>query len=336
MKYMFFNRFYILAFIGTLMCSTLFIVLYNNKQHTARNYHYRIAMLVPATHPSMDQIMQGFTTTIQQLVPNTKIDTFNANGDKMLLKAQSQKIALSNYDAIFTIGATASQMTHTFLKKEQSITPLIIAAVADPFALGLTLQDGTHPGVTGITDHYDRNDQINRLLSLIPVQHPLLIYAPEGKSAIEKEVNDCKQAFAQHNIILTTLPIYHLSEIQPKLIPLLHKHDLVMTLTDHTICSVMDTLIKLCNQHHVPLYTSELDSNKKGATFSYGVHERDYGVLGAQLAHGLIIDKTPITQLPIISMQPFYFLINKHALTYQRITLSQHQLDQYSNHEKPL
>src|SRR3989338_7664393 len=99
---MFINRFYIIfGIFGTILfMSSIYLtnVLYHKKNTSTQSC--RVALLIPAVHPSMHQIEQGFISTLKQLLPQVKIDSFNANGDKILMKEQSNKIATSNYDAV--------------------------------------------------------------------------------------------------------------------------------------------------------------------------------------------------------------------------------------------
>ena len=311
--------------------SIVFIVRF--IMHTSQSVPIKkIAVLIPAVHPSMQQIETGFVETIGAIDPSIRIDIFNATGDKTLMFGQAQKIASSSYEAVFTIGANASQMMTTALSKKNASTPVVFAAVSDPVALGLVASFNDHNYATGIIDVYNRDEQVSRILSLIPIKNPLIIYCPEGKASIEKDIEACKKAFEHYGITLATLPIYHLNEIQPKLSALITKHDLIITLTDHTICSAMDTIITLCNRFKVPLYTSELDSNDKGAAFSYGVHEKDYGILGAKIVLQLVNEGKSCLDIPITTMYPFYFKINKKAALKQTHLAS----EKLTPHDDPL
>jgi ABC-type uncharacterized transport system substrate-binding protein len=77
------------------------------QQRTPHIGHsYRIAIFEPASHPAMDEIVQGFTDTIKKNSSAHYIfNRYNANGNKTLLRAQAEDIIHNNYDLIMTIGA---------------------------------------------------------------------------------------------------------------------------------------------------------------------------------------------------------------------------------------
>ena len=267
----------------------------------------RVALLVPAVHPSMYQIEQGFISTLRKELPQVVIDSYNANGDKVLMKGQVEKITSDNYDLIFTIGTNASQLTKTALTKKHKTTPLLFAAVSDPIKRGIVNPENPEDAVSGVVDSCDRNDQINLLLLAKPtIKRMLLVYDPSSNPALEEEKNKLTALFAQRGITLSSVSVFALKEIQQKVPALLGNNDVVITLTDHTVCSGMDSLIKLCNQQGITLFTSELDSNDKGAALSYGVHEAEYGIENAHKAAAILGKGIHAYAIPITPLKNFY------------------------------
>ncbi len=286
---------------------------------------FKVAVLVPASHPSMDAITEGFKATLKSTVPEARVELFNANGSKTLMKGQVEEIVASHYDLVFSVGTGASQMLKSSIAKHGSTMPLVFAAVSDPRAAGLidtVVTDGLV--VTGIVDHYNREEQLKLLSGIKDVKKPLLVYDPSSNPGFEKEREEIAAVFAKKGITLTSIPVFQTNEIQQKVAGSVGNYDLVMTLTDHTVCAGMDTLIKLCDKHGVTLFTSELDSNDKGAALSYGVNERDYGVQGAQMARQILNEK----QRPeVTAITNFYLKLNRAALKRQGVVVSNEMLD---------
>lgn len=292
-----------------------------NKKRTSNGP--RVALLLPAVHPSMDQIKEGFISTLSKELPTVVIDSYNANGDKVLMKGQVEKITSDRYDLIFTVGTNASQLTKTALTKKHKTTPLLFAAVSDPVKRGIVNPENPEDAVSGVIDSHNCNDQVTMLLLAKPdTKHILLVYDPSCNPALEEEKNKLISSFTQYEITLSSVSIFNLKEIQQKVPALLKNNDVVMTLTDHTLCSGMDSLIKICNQEGVTLFTSELDSNDKGAALSYGVHEREYGSESAQKAIAILKEKRPAHSIPITPLKNFYLKINQTTAPLQRVTLS--------------
>ncbi|NBQ17551.1 hypothetical protein EBU24_04490 [bacterium] len=304
-----------------------------NQVSVANDKTYKVAVLIPAVHPSMDQIENGFADTLKKVIPAVKVDIFNASGNKVLMKGLAQEIVEKNYDIAFAVGTGASQMLKASIDKfytdngsNNKRLPLVFAAVSDPVAAGLVDENKM---VTGVIDQYDFNDQIELLMLLKKVKKPLLVYDSNSNQAFEKQVKDIEKVFASYDAHLTVVPVSHINEVYQKVSGVINGHDLIMTLTDHTICSAMDSLVKLCSTHGITLFTSELDSNAKGAALSYGVNERDYGVQAAEQVLESLVDRKEIAEIPVRIISPFYIKINKATASLQGLNISKEQFNLY-------
>ena len=282
----------------------------------------RIAVLLPAVHPSMNAIEAGFSTTLKTALPTCSITVFNANGDKVLMKGQVEKITSDAYDLIFTVGTTASQMTKTALTKKQSSTPLIFAAISDPVKRGIIDPNNPQEAVTGVIESYDYADQVDLLLTAKPeTKQIVMVYDPASNPALEELATTLKNALEKRKISVQQVSVYALKDLQQKVPAFLPQADVVLTLTDHTVCSGMDSLIKLCARHGVTLFTSELDSNDKGAALSYGVQEADYGKEAAKQAVAILKENLPAHTIPVASLKEFYLLVNTKTAAQQGLTI---------------
>lgn len=296
--------------IVVLVATVVYPYFFSSKKSSGK----QIALILPAVHPSMDAIEKGCIETLAQLIPDAQVTVYNANGNKTLLKGQAEKIVRQKYDGCCAIGTNASTMMATILEKNQSNMPLVAIAVSPEVAQRLS---SLYEYVTGVTDHADKKQQIEVLLRLKEVKHPVLVYDPGSNPAFEEDKKEYETLFQQHGIMLSAISVYSMQEVYQKLSGTIASYDLVLTLTDHTVCAAMDALIKLCSQHGVTLYTSELDSNDKGAALSYGVQEREYGVTAAHLLEKIY---TTGSLVPFKKSGPFYLKINKKTATVQGLT----------------
>src|SRR5260221_9543636 len=124
------------------------------KQNHSVAHDYRVALFVPAVHPAMTEIINGFKQTVNSASDKKYIfDEYNANGNATLLRAQADEIVQSKYDLVFTVGAQCSQSIFELSKKRQSQMPQVFTAVDDPVEMGI-VRSLNHPGgmVTGTTD----------------------------------------------------------------------------------------------------------------------------------------------------------------------------------------
>lgn len=324
-------------FIPLIIATILITIGYNifhHKNKSSFGQTCRIAIFEPATHPAIDEIVDGFITTMKKNSPlEYTFDRYNANGNKTLLRSQAEEIIHQNYDLIMPIGADPTRTLHELTSKKKITTPIVFDAVSDPVSLGIiasTKSSGNN--VTGIEEVPDYEDQINKLLLIKPAtKNILLVYDPIIKAGIhEVWAQDIKKITDAKNITLHFAKVFHTNEIQAKVQPLLTNTDVVMILTDHTTVSGIDSLIILCNRYNVTLYASDLNSGDKGAALSYGVTQYDLGVDAAQLALKIIIDRQKPTDIPIVSPRSKKLKINRTTINKQGIALSDEQMQKLS------
>jgi len=289
----------------------------------------RIAILTPVTHQSLEQIEKGFRETLEKSDKKKyEFTTYNANGNKMLLQAQANEIVNGNFDLIFTIGAQSSQLVKAISLKKQKTTPIVFGAVSEPEQLGL-VQSCQKPGgnVTGVVETADFKTQIDLLRAIKPAtKNILLIYDPTQKGGLEKEKQEVEKIVTSLGLKLFPVEVFGIGEIYPKLQASIAQADVVLVLKDNTVVSAIDSVIKLCNLHHVTLLTTDLDSGDKGAVLSYGVEERQFGVYGAQLARKILEEKIVPATLSCVEIKERVFKINARMLEQQGLVISSEQL----------
>jgi len=317
----------IIIIIGVAIIATVY---YSQKSNiTKAHASYAIAIFEPASHPAIDEIVDGFITTIKKHGISTyAFDRYNANGNKTLLRSQAEEILHRNYNIIMTIGADPTRTLHELTSKKKITTPIVFDAVSDPVSLGIIASlSSSGNNITGVEEVPDYNDQIKKLLLVKPsTKNIVLVYDPIIKAGIhETWAQDIKKITDAKNINLTVAKVFHTNEIQAKVQPLMTHADVVMILTDHTTVSGIDSLITLCNRYNVTLYASDLNSGDKGAALSYGVTQYDLGVDAATLALKIIDEHVLPTNIPIISPKIKNLKINCSTMQKQGLTLSAQQ-----------
>src|SRR5262245_16917102 len=89
-----------------------------------------IAILTPVTHPSLEQTEKGFKETIETHYPGKyRFVTYNAQGNKTLMRSEIEEIAQKDFALVFTIGTLASQMTKEVFDKKGLETPIVFSSV---------------------------------------------------------------------------------------------------------------------------------------------------------------------------------------------------------------
>lgn len=295
------------------------------EQTNSRSLH--IALFTPITHPALEEIEQGFKDELQKLSEKPcHFTTFNANGNRTLLRAQAEEIVNGNYDLIFSMGAVCSQTIAELIKKKGLKTPHVFAGVDGPeFALSL---QSLNPSTTGVYVKSEYTQAMSLLFRIKPhTKNILLVYDPTQGVGLEKYKQEIEEYIKEHGALLHGVEIYQTNEIQQKVAVALSNIDMVFVLTDNTVVAGIDSLIALCNRFGVPLFASDVPSGKKGAALVYAIREYESGAGAAHKAQAILEGKKP-QEILVSAITNFQFYVNKDAMKMQNLAIDTETLQQ--------
>jgi putative ABC transport system substrate-binding protein len=269
-----------------------------------------IGIIEPLEHNAMAKIVAGFTTTLQeQYHKPVVIKVENAQNDMNLERAIIQKMQAANYTMIVPIGVAATQMTLSMVHDKPVVSLASDFTKAD--------QQKLQPCNVAVV-----HDEISaqQLLAFIHTTYPQLTHLTLVHSSADKVLPEVQAAIAAgkaygitiHHVMVSSLPeLYSAAQALPA------DTQGIFVLKDSLIVSGISTLAKVAAVQHIPLITSDQGSVQDGAGFALGVHEREIGVQGAQLAAAVLKGKA-ICTLPIVDMTNLTVFINEHALQLEK------------------
>lgn len=296
--------------LGALIITTFVYMVIQKTMHAQDGI--RIALLTPVTHPALQEVEQGFKETLQQTLPSARYTTFNANGNKTLLRAQAEELVAGNYDLIFTMGAGASQTVAELLSKKQLAIPHVFSAI-DGHQLAYSLQKMYHCS-TGAYLDVDYTKHMDMLFTLKPdIKTIVLVYDPMHGTGLEPYKRQLADYVKKFGANLHAIEVYSPHEIQQKVSAALVGADAVFVLIDNTVVSGIDALITLCNKHSILLMVSDIPSGKKGATIAYGITEYESGAQAAHKAAEILVEGKEACDIAVTPITTFNLLINKNA-----------------------
>lgn len=282
-----------------------------------------IAILTPVTHPSLEQIEKGFRETMEGSYPGLfRFTTYNAQGNKTLMRSEIEEVARQNYALVFTLATSPSQMTREVFEKKGIEIPIVFTCVNDPVGFHIVSSEETRAEhVTGVKEMVRFEEEMAALLAYKPtVQTVLLVYDPSNPG-LSKDQQQIEQILKKQGIALQNVEIYKANELLSKVEPFMAKADAVIVLKDNTVVSGLDALVKLCDRYRVPLMASDLDSPDRGAAFGYGVHEIEFGIEGAKKAIQILVNGEQPGNIPVTPIENFTLRVNSDAAIRQGITL---------------
>lgn len=284
--------------------------------------HYRIAILTPLTHPSLEQVQKGFKDTLK----GSTFDVYNALGNQALMRTEIEEIAAKNYDLVFAVTTQATKMTKEVFEKKQLTVPIVFATVPHIMLSLLESKPTDVVHLTGSSEVTDYAKEIELITYLKKdVQTVLLVYDPTI-AGLEQNRQEVESILKQKGIQLIAVEIFKTNEIRQKILPFITKTDVLLFLKDNTVVTGIDTLSKLCEAHQVLLCASDLDSVEKGAALGFGVHEYDYGTVAAQQAKQILDQHQAPKDVPIVPVDHFHLKINPANLKKQGLELDPHLL----------
>lgn len=294
------------------------------KTPTERVNRRRIALFTPITHPALGDIEQGFKDELQKLTPQLAYDfsTFNANGNRTLLRAQAEEIVQGDYDLIFSMGALCTQTIAELLKKKGIKTPQVFGGVEGPgFAESVA---ATNEFSTGVYVKPDYKQEMKLLHTLKPTtKNILLVYDPTQGTGQEKYKQEIEEYLKPYGSTLHSVEIYQTNEIQQKVAGFLPTMDVVLVLPDNTVVAGIDSLIALCNRYGVTLLASDLNSGKKGAALAYGVTEYESGTGAAKKAAAILAEGKKPHKLGVSPVIDLRIEINKETMKPQHLEIDE-------------
>lgn len=305
------------------------LLVYNMHFKESLKTDYRVAIFAPAVHPAMDEIEAGFKDGLKEGNKSYHFDTYNANGNKTLLRAQAEEIIQKGYDLIFTIGTMCSHTMYTLTSKKGITTPVVFTAVDDPVKLGLVASletSGNH--LTGTTVQDDLEGQCDALLRVKPdTKNVLFVYDPADGAGRDELCSHIAKALEKRGVGCACIQVFQAHEIQQKVMPFIEQADVVLIYTDHTTVSGIDSLIALCNRFGKTLYASDLNSVDKGAALAYGVREFDHGMQAAKKALQILQDGKVPALVPVTPVQEQRLKINTATMQQQGLELTRDELE---------
>src|SRR5271155_2378373 len=164
--------------IGLLASGVCIVLVRYLQKETCTSDVIRIAFFTPTTHPALEEIEQGFKETMNaKSAKSCEIITYNANGNRTLLRAQAEEIVHGSYDLICTLGTMCSQTMAELLHKRNMQTPHVFCAVdGEEFAQSLVHVNASTTGVYVQLDYLKEMDVLHEIKP--GIKNILLVYDP--------------------------------------------------------------------------------------------------------------------------------------------------------------
>ena len=262
-------------------------------------------------HPSLDAAFNGFKKAIEDAGLEVEYDVQMGHGDQNTLSAIANNFVGDKVDLIF---ANSTPSAQTALKATKDI-PIVFTSVTDPIGAKL-VNSMEEPGgnATGTIDNHP--DAIKKMVAFIHEQFDVkdlgTIYNA-GEQNSRAQIDLVKHALKGTGIKLYERSVSTTSEVKQAAESLIGKVDAIYIVTDNTVVSGLDAVIKVAEEEDIPLFVGELDSVAKGGFAAFGFKYDDIGYRAGEMAAQILKgEKTP-AEIPVEYPPNLKLVLNKKA-----------------------
>ncbi len=299
----------------------------DNNANTETDKPYKIGIIQPMDHPSLNQIHETIETELKNQGYGDKIEIVykNANGDNTLLPSIIQSMIDDNVDLLVPIATGTAQATMA----ATTTVPIVFSAVSNPVAAGLvTALDQTTGNITGVSNSIPIEDIFALATQLTPnVKTFGFVYNSSevnSASGIERAKEYCdNNGIAYKEAIITGT-----ADLQQAASSLIGDIDAFFTPNDNTVASAMPTYLQVANDANIPIYVGADSMVKDGGLATVGI---DYTVLGRQTAQMIIriMNGEKIADNPVEQIAEYAKMINMKSANQLGITIPDELKDKF-------
>lgn len=247
---------------------------------TATTEKYKIAIIQPVDHPSLNQIRDTIVSELDALGLGDKveIELQNANGDATLLPTIMQDMIGSGVDMLVPIATGTAQAAMA----ATTTVPIVFSAVSNPVEAGLvTSFEETTGNITGVSNSIAIEDIFALAAELTPNATTFGFVYNSSEINSSTGIARAKAYCDEHGIGYKDATITGTADLQQAAASLVGEVDAFFTPNDNTVASAMPTYLQVAMEAKLPIYVGADSMVKDGGLATVGI---DYTVLGKQTA----------------------------------------------------
>ncbi|HWO97681.1 MAG TPA: ABC transporter substrate-binding protein [Bacillus sp. (in: firmicutes)] len=272
---------------------------------------YVVGVTQIVEHPSLDEAYKGFQAALKDKGLDVKYDVQIAQGDMNNNQTIAQNFAGDGVDLIFA-NSTPSALGALNATKD---IPIVFTSVTDPIGAGL-VKSFEEPGanITGTTDtHPDAIPNTIKFIDKYEEGSKIGMIFNSGEQNSVAQIDMVKEAVKGTDLKIVEAPVSTSAEVKQAAESLVGNADVIYIITDNTVVSALESVVKVASDEDIPLYVGELDSVKRGGFAAYGFNYYDIGYQTGEMAASILSgDKKP-SDIPVEYPDKLKLLINKKA-----------------------
>jgi putative ABC transport system substrate-binding protein len=292
---------------------------------------FKVGISQIVSHPALDACVEGFKEAMAEKGfvegKNVEYDLQNAQGDMATASSIATKFADAGLDLVYTVATPTSQA----MVKASTTIPIVFSAVTDPVGAGL-VKDGNAPeaNVTGVSDMLPIQPHLDLVKAIVPEIKKLGVIYNAGETNSVVLVKAEKEAAKAMGIEIVEATASNSSEVQAAAKSLVGRVDAVSVLTDNTVVSALESVIKVCREAKIPLISGDTDSVKRGSVAAYAFDYKTLGLQAGAVAADILNGKA-IKDIPVQYAQDLQLSVNEAAAKAMGVTIPTQLMEKAAN-----
>jgi putative tryptophan/tyrosine transport system substrate-binding protein len=289
-----------------------------------------IGVVLSASHPNLEANVKGFEKALDEAGLKEGIhliyDRQNAQGDLSKAESIARRFREGKVGLIHSSATLASRAVVKAIKD----SPIVFSCVTDPVAFGLVPNNGSfrgksHTNVTGVSDRLPVSLQFEMHTQFFPKAKKWgVVYNPEDSKSI-RQIEKMRNTAKKLGVELIDGPIFSRAGASQAAESLAQKVHALYVLLDRTSVSVFETVVKVCNERKIPLFSRDIDWVPKGAVASYGIDYFWVGRSAGKMAVRILKGENP-GDIPWGPVEPLTLVVNEKAAKTQGVVIPPHLL----------
>ena len=228
---------------------------------------FKIGVSVIVAHPALEADQKGFEQALKDAGIDAKYDYQNAQGDMSNAQAIARKFKGDNLDLVHCIATPTSQAIVKVVTK----TPVVYSSVTDPVDAGLVKTMGPAGGnVTGVSDAWPYERQVKLHSEMVPSAKTWGTIYNAGDANSVKSITWARAAMKKYELEFIEVTVSTSAEVHMAAQSLADRVDAVFIISDNTVVSAFESLVKVCNDKNKPLFGGGTESVPRGSVAALG------------------------------------------------------------------
>ncbi|NLW82721.1 MAG: ABC transporter substrate-binding protein [Desulfovibrionales bacterium] len=267
-------------------------------------------------HPSLDAVLKGFQDSLKAQGVEAAFAVHNAQANMATANQIAAQIAGESPDMVLAIATPSAQACALASKKSPGLarTPLLFTAITDPVGAGLVRSlDRPGANITGVSDMLPVDKHMALVLQFYPQMKKLGMIYNAGEANSKTTVAMVQAQGNRIGFEVVAVSVAKTSDVYQAAKSLIGKVDVIYLPTDNTVISALESVVKVCEQEKMPLFSADVDSVQRGTVAALAFDYYQHGYQTGLMAKRLLVDGVDPAVTPVETQRELVLHLNLKA-----------------------